>query len=47
MDQQIVCEIRIAGHMQFKRSPFYKHAVHDNAHTAIVFRRHNANEQHP
>jgi hypothetical protein len=40
-----VSEVCVAGDVQFKRASFDKVPVHDDAHTAVVPRRHNAYQQ--
>ena len=45
MDKKLVSEVCVAGDVQFKRASFDKVPVHDDAHTAVVPRRHNAYQQ--
>ena len=44
MHQKFVSEVRVAGDVQFKRDSLDQLPVHDDAHTAIVSRRHDANQ---
>ena len=45
MHEKVVSKVCVAGNVQFKRITLHQLAVHDNAHTAIVARRHDAREQ--
>ena len=45
MHQQVFSKICVAGDVQFKWITLDQLPVHDDAHTAIIFGRHNAYEQ--
>jgi len=45
MDKKVVSEVCVAGDVQFKWASVDKVPVHDDAHTAVVPRRHNRYEQ--